>query len=67
MSRDQIAEAGDEEITKDDVAASAGYTLVLSEGDLRQNITVVTPKGAKHSLDLWDVISGGFSQCWTKS
>ncbi|HJU91920.1 MAG TPA: hypothetical protein VJ656_03205 [Pyrinomonadaceae bacterium] len=39
----------------------AGYTLLLSEGDLRQNITVLTPKGAKHSLELWDVISGGFS------
>lgn len=38
-----------------------GYSLVLLEGDLRQNILVVTPKGAKHSLDLWDVISGGFS------
>ena len=40
---------------------TAGYTLLLSEGDLRQNITVVTPKGTKHSLDLWSVISGGFS------
>ena len=40
---------------------AAGYTLVVSEGDLRQNITVVTPKSAKHSLDLWDVVSGGFS------
>ena len=40
---------------------TAGYTLLLSEGDLRQNITVVTPQGTKHSLDLWSVISGGFS------
>jgi hypothetical protein len=39
----------------------AGYSLLLLEGDLRQNIIVVTPKGAKHSLDLWDVVSGGFS------
>ena len=39
----------------------AGYTLIVTEGDLRQNVIVVTPKGAKHSLDLWDVISGGFS------
>jgi hypothetical protein len=39
----------------------AGYTLIVTEGDLRQNVTVVTPKGAKHSLELWDVISGGFS------
>ena len=39
----------------------AGYTLLLSEGDLRQNLIVVTPKGTEHSLELWDVISGGFS------
>ena len=45
----------------------AGYGLILSEGDLRQNITVITPKGAKHSLDLWDVISGGFSHVGPKA
>ena len=45
----------------------AGYTLVLTEGDLRQNITVITPQGAKHSLDLWDVISGGFSSVGAKA
>jgi hypothetical protein len=45
----------------------AGYTLVLTEGDLRQNIIVITPQGAKHSLDLWDVISGGFSSVGPKA
>src|SRR5258707_13690600 len=40
----------------------AGYILLVSEGDLRQNLTVVTPRGVKHSLDLWEVISGGFSR-----
>jgi hypothetical protein len=45
----------------------AGYTLVVSEGDLRQNITVLTPQGAKHSLDLWDVVSGGFSHVGPKA
>lgn len=45
----------------------AGYTLVVTEGDLRQNVIVVTPKGAKHSLDLWDVISGGFSSVGAKA
>ncbi|HZI61171.1 MAG TPA: hypothetical protein VFD62_10680 [Pyrinomonadaceae bacterium] len=39
----------------------AGYSLIVAEGDLRQNVTVVTPKGAKHSLELWDVISNAFS------
>src|ERR1700741_3129160 len=36
---------------------AAGYTLLVSEGDLRQNITVVTPAGEEHSLDLWRVVS----------
>ena len=39
----------------------AGYKLIFSEGDLRQNISVVTPKGAEHSLELWSVVSSGFS------
>ena len=39
----------------------SGYYLTLLEGDLRQNIIVTTPKGSKHSLELWDVVSGGFS------
>lgn len=39
----------------------AGYSLLLLEGDLRQNVIVVTPNGAKHSLELWDVVSGAFS------
>ena len=46
---------------------TAGYALLLSEGDLRQNITVVTPQGTKHSLDLWTVISGGFSSVGPKA
>lgn len=45
----------------------AGYSLTLLEGDLRQNIIVNTPKGTKHSLDLWDVISGGFSHIGPKA
>jgi hypothetical protein len=39
----------------------AGYALLLSEGDLRQNLIVITPAGKEHSLELWDVISSGFS------
>ncbi|HEX6047079.1 MAG TPA: hypothetical protein VFZ22_21505 [Pyrinomonadaceae bacterium] len=45
----------------------AGYSLIVVEGDLRQNVIVVTPKGAKHSLDLWEVISGGFSSVGPKA
>ena len=54
------AEAGDDGYEAR-CRGTAGYTLLLSEGDLRQNITVITPKGARHSLDLWSVVSGGFS------
>ena len=39
----------------------AGYKLQSEEGDLRQNIQVITPNGQKHSLELWSVVGGGFS------
>jgi hypothetical protein len=45
----------------------AGYSLTLLEGDLRQNIIVNTPQNTKHSLALWDVISGGFSSVGPKA
>ena len=60
------AEAGDEGFEAR-CRGTAGYTLLLSEGDLRQNITVITPQGAKHSLDLWSVVSGGFSSVGPKA
>jgi hypothetical protein len=45
----------------------AGYTLIVTEGDVRQNIEVVTPKGTKHSLDLWTVVSSAFSSVGPKA
>ena len=60
------AEAGDDGY-EGQCRGVAGYALLLSEGDLRQNITVITPKGAKHSLELWDVISGAFSHVGPKA
>jgi hypothetical protein len=42
-------------------AGVGGYTLVLAEGDLRQNLTVVTPEKKAHSLDLWTAVSSQFS------
>ena len=60
------AEAGDEGY-EGQCPGTAGYKLILSEGDLRQNITVITPQGGKHSLDLWSVISGGFSSLGPKA
>ena len=44
-----------------------GYSLIVSEGDLRQNIEVITPKGTKHSLELWSVVSSGFSMLGPKA
>jgi hypothetical protein len=45
----------------------AGYTLLVEEDDVRQNITVVTPRGQKHSLNLWEVISPAFSNVGQKA
>jgi hypothetical protein len=45
----------------------AGYSLIVTEGDLRQNVIVVTPAGKQHSLELWSVISGGFSSVGAKA
>lgn len=60
------AEAGDDGYEAR-CRGTAGYTLLLSEGDLRQNITVITPQGKQHSLDLWTVVSGGFSSLGPKA
>lgn len=38
----------------------AGYKLQPLEGDLRQSINVIDPKGKKTELNFWN-ISGGFS------
>src|SRR2546422_7851339 len=45
----------------------AGYKLQLEEGDLRQNIQVITPSGKKHSLDLWSVVGSSFSALGEKA
>lgn len=44
-----------------------GYDLIVSEGDIRQTIDVVDPKGKKHELNLWNVVSGGFSSVGEKA
>jgi hypothetical protein len=38
-----------------------GYKLIIEEGDIRQNMTVVTPAGKKYDLDLWNVVGASFS------
>ena len=45
----------------------AGYTLQLEYGDARESITVFTPNKKKHQLELWHVISGGFSSVGKKA
>ena len=44
-----------------------GYKLQVEEGDLRQNIQVVTPAGKKHSLNLWAVVGSSFSSLGDKA
>lgn len=46
---------------------TAGFSLIVQEGDLRTNVKVVTPRGQQHSLDLWEVVSGGFSSLGPKA
>ena len=48
-------------------AGIAGYNLLVSEDDLRQNITIIDPKGKKHSLNLYQTISSSFSYLGTKA
>jgi hypothetical protein len=45
----------------------AGYKLLVQEGDLRQNIIVVTPSGTKKSLELWNVVGSSFSSLGNKA
>ncbi len=45
----------------------AGYKLQSEEGDLRQNIQVITPSGKKHSLELWSVVGSSFSALGEKA
>lgn len=40
---------------------TAGYTLLVHEGDLRQSVDVVAPGGAVYPLDFWSVITSAFS------
>lgn len=44
-----------------------GYKLQSEEGDLRQNIQVITPSGQKHSLELWSVVGSSFSALGEKA
>ena len=46
---------------------TAGYRLELIEGDLRQTLTVIDPKGRAFPLDLWSTVSGAFSLLGSKA
>jgi len=45
----------------------SGYKLLVQEGDLRQNIVVITPSGKKQSLELWNVVGSSFSSLGEKA
>ena len=44
-----------------------GYNLQLEYGDSRESITVFSPNRQKYPLNLWQVISGGFSSVGKKA
>ena len=43
-----------------------GYKLHVIEGDLRQTVTIVDPKGKEHPLEFWD-LTGAFSAVGDKA
>ncbi|HYN80543.1 MAG TPA: hypothetical protein VES88_03510 [Gemmatimonadaceae bacterium] len=45
----------------------AGYRLLVLDDDARQSITVVTPGGTNHPLDLWQVVTYAFSSVGGKA
>lgn len=44
-----------------------GYKLEVLEGDLRQTIDVIAPNKKKYELNLWTVVSSGFSSLGEKA
>jgi hypothetical protein len=44
-----------------------GFKLELLEGDLRQSINILAPGKKKYELDLWSVVSSGFSSIGDKA
>jgi hypothetical protein len=44
-----------------------GYGLRLEYDDARESITVIAPDGKKYPLNLWQVISSGFSSVGQKA
>lgn len=46
---------------------TAGYLLDWMEGDLRQTLDVIDPKGKKFPLELWSTVSSGFSSLGSKA
>lgn len=46
---------------------AAGYILEWQEGDARQTLEVIDPKGKAFPLDLWSTVSSGFSSLGDKA
>ena len=44
-----------------------GYNIELEYDDARESITIYSPDRQKHPLELWHVISGGFSSVGQKA
>ena len=46
---------------------TAGYKLEVLEGDIRQTINVIAPDKKKYELNMWGVVSSGFSSVGKKA
>lgn len=62
-----IEENAKESWSKSACPGTSGYTLTLVEGDLRQSLDIVDPKGKTHPLELTSTVSGGFSALGAKA
>jgi len=57
----------DDQGSEQECKGTAGYKLLVLEGDIRQTVTVVTPKGKEFPLELWTVVSPAFSSVGEKA
>lgn len=66
LSKCKLVKTGRDSSTQACVGVG-GYNLRLEYDDARESITVISPDGKKHPLNLWQVISSGFSSVGQKA
>ena len=70
LTEDRCSDVEEDEAEEWSVQTCSGigeFSLRVSEGDLRQTIDVVFPDGSKHELEMWTIVSSGFSTVGDKA